>query len=216
MSFYNEDYFEKGEQLGISGYTRYRWLPQATIPLAHAIVDFCNLPQGSSILDYGCAKGFLVRAFREIGFKQSFGVDVSPYAISNRDPTLPNDALKLISNPQDLLSFSDIDLTISKDVFEHIPIPEIIKVLKTLSQLSSRLFVIVPLADPLATNRFIIDEYHKDISHITFLSLSGWAHLFEKDWDIIHASTVCPGVKQHWQDNYPLGNGFFLLSSRRS
>lgn len=34
------------------------------------------------ILDVGCAKGFLVKAFNEIG-KEAWGVDVSEYAISN-------------------------------------------------------------------------------------------------------------------------------------
>ena len=31
---YNQDYFERGIELGISGYNNYRWMPEFTIPMA--------------------------------------------------------------------------------------------------------------------------------------------------------------------------------------
>ena len=34
---FTEDYYERGVELGISGYTRYRWLPEATLALAHEL-----------------------------------------------------------------------------------------------------------------------------------------------------------------------------------
>ena len=31
---FNEDYYERGLSLGVSGYTNYRWIPELTMPLA--------------------------------------------------------------------------------------------------------------------------------------------------------------------------------------
>ena len=66
--FYNEDYYENGLALGCSGYSNYRWIPELTIPMAYHIINGLNISENSRILDYGCAKGYLVSAFKLLGF----------------------------------------------------------------------------------------------------------------------------------------------------
>lgn len=57
------------------------------------------------VLDIGCAKGFLVKAFREIGI-EAYGVDISHYAISNSfEDTRPY--LYELDVSRDVLPFPD-------------------------------------------------------------------------------------------------------------
>jgi len=61
---YDEEYFESGLATGKSCYLNYRWLPELTIKMAHNIIRYLDLKENEKILDYGCAKGYLVKAFR--------------------------------------------------------------------------------------------------------------------------------------------------------
>ena len=84
---YDENYFERGLQLGISGYTAYSWMPELTLKMANFLIEDLDLKE-NKVLDYGCAKGYLVKALRHYGIT-AFGYDASKYAISE---TLPKDS----------------------------------------------------------------------------------------------------------------------------
>ena len=73
-SVYNESYFERGLESGLSLYQNYRWIPELTIPMAMTIIDFLGIKRHQTILDFGCAKGFLVKAFRLL-YRSAYGVD---------------------------------------------------------------------------------------------------------------------------------------------
>ena len=79
---YNKDYYENGVAKGISGYDNYRWIPELTYPMAHAFYNFLKLKRNSNILEYGCANGYLVKCLNDFGVN-SYGVDISNYAINN-------------------------------------------------------------------------------------------------------------------------------------
>lgn len=72
---YERDYFDGPRRYGYGGY-RYdgRWVPVAT-----DIIEHFGLRKGDSILDVGCAKGFLVRDLMDQGMN-SAGIDISHYA----------------------------------------------------------------------------------------------------------------------------------------
>ena len=78
---FDREYFEQGPMTGKSLYTNYRWLPELTLPLCHHIVTYCGIESEERILDFGCAKGFVVHGLRLLGY-EAFGVDVSEYAIA--------------------------------------------------------------------------------------------------------------------------------------
>ena len=113
MFDYDEDYFERGVELGISGYSNYRWIPELTIPMCARIVEYLTISDEDIILDYGCAKGYLVKAFRLL-HKRCFGYDASEYALSQVDA----DTKQYISD--DLKILGNFDIVIAKDVLEHI------------------------------------------------------------------------------------------------
>ena len=111
-TLYNEDYFERGNELNISGYSNYRWIPELTIPLAFRIIELLQITREESILDYGCAKGYLVKALRLL-YRDAYGYDISSYALQ----CAPNDVRKyLTSNKEDLKG--NYTWIIAKDVLE--------------------------------------------------------------------------------------------------
>src|SRR3990167_2449572 len=85
-SVYDDAYFLRGAETGKSLYTNYRWLPDLTIPMAKRIIEHLGFEgdKSTTILDYGCSRGYLVRALRGFGYK-AYGVDVSAWAIENAD-----------------------------------------------------------------------------------------------------------------------------------
>ncbi len=84
---FDEKYFEDGVRSRVSAYENYRWMPERTIREASSII---NNIQFDNVLDYGCAKGFMVYAMRLLG-KEAYGVDVSEYAVPDTQISLSNE-----------------------------------------------------------------------------------------------------------------------------
>ena len=93
---FDKDYFTDGLTKGISCYENYRWIPELTYPMAHSFYNFLELRKNSNVLEYGCANGFLVKCLKDFGVN-SFGVDISSYAIENSLPDISN-RLSIIRN----------------------------------------------------------------------------------------------------------------------
>lgn len=113
--FYDEDYYEKGKESGKNALTgEYSWerLGEYFKTTAqHIQRNF--MPQ--TMLDVGCAKGYLIKAARDLGV-DAFGVEWSPYACAN------SPVKKYISN-RDITIFmgkKTYDLVTCFDMMEHI------------------------------------------------------------------------------------------------
>jgi len=212
---FNEDYFERGSILGISGYINYCWMPELTIPMVHHIIRHLDIKREHIILDYGCAKGFVVKAFRLLGL-EAYGVDISEYAISQT----PNDVknfCKLISKTSDIFTDSTVfDWLISKDVLEHIPEEEIIDFLSQSAHHVKRMFVAIPLGIDDSSGKFVIPAYANDKTHITIKTFDWWHDIFNRhNWNVKSSGHYFFGVKEHWQKINAEGNGFFVLESKK-
>jgi SAM-dependent methyltransferase len=209
---YDEDYFEKGVQTGKSGYQNYSWLPELTIKMAHHLITNLNINNDNTVLDYGCAKGFLVKAFRLLDI-EAYGVDVSDYAINKLDNEVRK-YCKLIKPSKDNLIFErQYDWLISKDVFEHMTPQELKDLLKLSKKYVKNIFAAIPLGLE-DSSGFIIEEYNKDITHVTSEPLKWWLNLFEQNqWKVSSYSYKFRGVKDAWTDSVPEGNAFFLLKN---
>ena len=207
MNKYDENYFERGVELGISGYTSYRWMPELTLPMCESIMNYMALPTSSSILDYGCAKGYSVKALNQLGYNCE-GTDISEYALSQVEPEISD---KTFLYNQENLFWKWYDAVLAKDVFEHIEPEELANVLQDLSKITDRLFVAVPLGDG---DKYIVPEYEGDITHIIRNDKSWWADLFlTNGWETQFFTYLLKGVKDNWA-HYPEGNGFFFLNCR--
>jgi cyclopropane fatty-acyl-phospholipid synthase-like methyltransferase len=118
MDTYGKEYFEKYGKLGYTEEaTRTYLMPFANA--VHHLASSLGLQKGR-ILDVGCAKGFLVKMLREMGV-ESYGVDVSEYAISNA-PSNIKPYLYRVDVERERIPFHDefFDFVISVSTFEHL------------------------------------------------------------------------------------------------
>ena len=207
-NLYDENYYENGKKLGISGYDHYRWLPELTIPMCHEMVIQLGIHKDDTILDFGCAKGYLVKGFRCLNLA-AFGVDISEYAIS-QSPADTKPFLTILKPDQNLnhVFSTKFDWIIAKDVLEHIRYEDLQPLLKSLRRIGNRLFAICPLG---ADKKYVILEYEQDSTHIIRENLDWWKTQFrEAGFAIIKAQYKMPNIKTNWA-HHELGNGFFLL-----
>jgi hypothetical protein len=199
---YDKNYYEKGVEKGISGYTDYHWRPEYVLPFANQLKKHFHL-YGRTALDFGCAKGYLVKALRMLRVA-AYGFDLSDYAISNCHPDVV-----------DYVSCNDLkdigyELIIAKDVLEHIPEVDLQSALKDLHKVAGNwMIVTVPLGDG---KKYRIREYELDKTHVIRQDEVWW----EKQFDLAHWSLQefyydYPGCKQHWLTVHPHGNGTFVL-----
>lgn len=199
QSYYDSDYFERGLESGKSAYQNYRWEPELTIPLAMTIVDYLDIKRGQTVLDYGCAKGYLVKALRLL-YREAYGFDVSKYALSQIDA----DTAPFCSDP-DVLN-KQFDFVIAKDVFEHMDIDEVVEVLRKLH--FKKLFAVIPLGDGKTYDAPI---NNLDKSHIICQSIHWWYIFFENMGFKTYSTYEIKGIKDSYYKQYPNAHGFFTL-----
>ncbi len=204
---YDEDYFEHGIETGKSCFTNYRWIPELTIPMVMSYIDHLGLERYHTILDFGCAKGFVVKAFRLL-YRQAWGCDVSEYAIGCSD----EDTKRFLRICGDVLVPFDMDFDyiLAKDVLEHIDEKELPNILSGLSKRGKYLFAVTPLGE---NNKFTVPAYELDITHKTAKNPRWWEKTFrESGWEMTEFSYQVSGIKDNWS-KYKFGNGFFLCES---
>jgi SAM-dependent methyltransferase len=118
MKQFGESYFdsgrsERGQYVHYSYESRYPYFQLLAKNIERVF-------QPRKVLDLGCAKGFLVLAFHELGI-EAYGVDISEYAIS-KAPSEIRDHLRHVDLGHDALPFSasSFDLVMSLGVLEYI------------------------------------------------------------------------------------------------
>lgn len=200
-NIFDEKYFEDGVRHRVSAYENYRWMPERTIREASSIINNIKF---DTVLDYGCAKGFMVYALRLLG-KEAYGADVSEYAVTNCHPNV-KDYLQVIENTEQLTG--GWDLIIAKDVLEHIPKDVIPSVLAELRRRCKTLFVAVPLGDG---KRYRIREYEMDVTHIVREPEEWWLKtIVEAGFKIKYFDYEFGHMKENWTENHPHGNAFIV------
>lgn len=199
---YDESYFLRGQELGISGYTNYRWLAHLTRPMVASMVQHLGIEPSDSILDFGCARGYVVRAFREMGYA-AWGYDISQWALKNCDETVR----EFLVSDTSLFVPGTVDWVIAKDVLEHVSSSELYPTIERLKSTAKKgIFVVVPLAHG---QEYDVPEYEKDITHIHRRPLQWWCGYFHKPGWSVEARYRVKGVKDNYA-GFPTGNGFIV------
>ena len=201
---FDKDYYENGVKKGISGYENYKWIPTRSIPEA---ITICERIEFNSVLDFGCAKGFLVHALSLLG-KQSIGVDISEYALNNCLPEV-KDKVFLLDRPLSEMNITT-DLLIAKDVLEHIPEEDIDETLSEFYKVCNQALLVIPLGD---NDSFRIREYEIDKTHVTRKDEEWWINKIKKaGFNLKYFNYNFGNVKEKWIPLYKHGNGFFLIN----
>lgn len=197
---YGEDYYEHGITTKTSGYEHYRYMPTRSYEEATTFSDYCY----GTVLDWGCAKGYLVHALRQLG-NEAFGYDPSEYAVANCHPPVKD---YLFNKIEELGCY---DTIICKDVMEHVPEEEVLDTLKTIRRhCNSQAIFVIPLGD---NDMFRIREYELDKTHVTKKDEDWWIDkLREAGFKMYRFEYSLGGVKKKWQ-SYEYGNGFFMVKA---
>lgn len=210
IEIYDRTYFEDGLATGKSLYNGYNWMPERSFAEAMAIIDaFGICREKHTILDFGTAKGFLVRAMRLLG-RKAFGCDISRYAVCTADPDIRR--YIRLSTEDNQLGFLDQNfyLIIAKDVLEHLSTVQLDFLLPVMHDHCKRLFVAVPLGEG---GDFTVPEYNYDSTHVTAENEAWWSKLFQcHGFEVEFSFPTLEGMKENWR-HYPGGNRFFGLRS---
>ena len=205
---FTDEYYLRGPQTGLSNYRDYRWIPELTIPAAKSVVKYLGISPGETILDWGCARGYYVRAYWEIGFK-AWGYDISDWAIANCDPSVREH----VSTQCPLMSPYWI---IAKDVLEHVQYTDLKKTIRFFLEGARKgILICVPLADAIG-GPYILDVDNRDSTHVIAWTFEQWVEFLQQQVDdtgfpfLVSGAFRLPGLKEY--DGRPHnGCGFFTL-----
>lgn len=180
--FYSEGYFLRGEgsnygrvnddgEVLFSPYTEEAYY-NGRLTVARSMRD--RLPRFKKVLVLGCARGYLVKAFRDIGF-EAYGVDISEWAIEQCAKGV--EEYVLCGDICDLSKWADneFDLVIALDVLEHITVPDLYKALDEAVRVGRMMCVDVPIA-PDDSKPDQSDGTDK--SHVSIYSKEWWIYRF--------------------------------------
>lgn len=140
--------------------------------------DYYGLTSDSSVLDVGCAKGFMLFEFTKIipGIKIA-GIDISSYALSNALPAVK--PFLVLGNARDLL-FPDnyFDLVISINTVHNLELEECKKAIAEIERVKKKhaFLVLDSYRNPREEDRM----RKWNITGRTVLSVDEWKKLFEE------------------------------------
>lgn len=202
------DYYLRGPATGLSNYEGYSWKPQLTVPVCKLMMSFLGAQRGDSVLDFGCARGFYIKALIGLGY-DAWGYDVSQWAIENCDPEVRNRVFTAPPRP------GSLDYILSKDVLEHIEESELRRVISDFIEMTAKAaLIIVPLSD--AEGQYVSPVDRQDVTHKIAWMLDEWLMFIQGIIDqsgrafTISGSYKMPGVKRA-ADPYPRSCGFLVL-----
>lgn len=202
---YDADYFLNGVASGKSNYVDYRWQEGPTMALAQRVIEVIGIKPGEVFMDFGCARGYLVKALRRLGVK-AYGHDISEWAIQNCDPEVRD---YVSTNPASLPQHH----VWSKDTLEHLHPYEAVEAIGRFTKLAEKsILIIVPLCAEM-NGRYVRDEDEFDKTHVTRATLEWWLTVAQGEcgskW-FAQGSFHIPGLKPT-SLSHPKSCGFITL-----
>lgn len=168
---YSQDYYKQNNYTSyLERYHRYERLVHE---LHHDLFSRIGVNIiDKNILDYGCAVGFLVKAFNSYGYKNVDGYDVSSWAIG-----YANSILKISSVTDNIKTIQSktYDLMTALDVFEHM---EAENVAINLAEINPRMLIVrIPVCAE-DGGKYILDVSEQDRTHKIRWTKTHWIEFF--------------------------------------
>lgn len=170
---YGQDYWDDTESpFGYKGYIYDGRFEDC----AKNIFSHCNLRCGSTVLEIGCSRGYLLYEFFRLGCEVQ-GIDISDYAVSTAHP----DIKKFISslNFLDFESQNSYDIVICKDTLPHVAeknLPLFFEKILAITHPSSSIIFDVKVAN---TQRVLELTRQFDPTQITLKTEDFWSNIME-------------------------------------
>lgn len=171
---FDEEFFDGDRKYGYGGFTYQPRFWQPVIPDFQK--HYCLTP-ASSVLDVGCAKGFMLYDYAQLipGITLA-GIDISEYAIANAvDEVKP---FVQVANAKDL-PFADnaFDLVISVNTVHNLEIEECKQALKEIQRVSRKNAFITVDAYRTPEEKKRMDAWN--LTAKTYMHVDEWVQLFK-------------------------------------
>ena len=129
---------------------------------------FSVIDPDSTILDYGCSLGFLIKGFEKAGFKNVSGYDISEWAVEQAK----NNGCRMLDHAQ-----GTFDLGIFLDVLEHMTDQQISDLFSQLKL--DKVLVRIPCAVAEQPDEFYLEVSRRDVTHINCKTDQHWIEVFK-------------------------------------
>lgn len=201
--WFDADYFHHGRKSNWA--TGYHWKDFSALFRETAEFLTTMFPEAASFLDAGCAKGFLVRALRELG-KDAWGFDHSAWALE-RAEELAHPFLRLADTTS--VNFDrPFDVLLAFSLFESLTETQAEEFLRRARTWTRQALLAVILVCDSEEAKTGLRGADGDLSHITVHNREWWhALLLQSGWkqDALHRSLqrLCQGsplpARMGWQ-----------------
>jgi SAM-dependent methyltransferase len=169
------DFFDGDRRYGYGGY---HYHPRFFSQVVKDMIHHYNLNNQSSILDVGCAKGFMLYEFQQaLPGAVIRGIDISSYAIENSKPEVRPHLS--VGNARNLGQFNDkeFDLAVSITTLHNLPYEECVQAIKEIQRVGKNAFITL--------DAWRTDEEKKRMKEWcltaeTVMHADGWKELFSQ------------------------------------
>lgn len=172
---FGPDYFDGDRRYGYGGYS---YQPRFWQPVVPSFQKYYNLNAQSSILDVGCAKGFMLHDFSQgiPGIKVR-GIDLSSYAIEHALEDMK--PFVHVANAKKL-PFPDksFDLVISINTIHNLPLEDCKQALREIQRVTKKNAFITVDAYRTPEERQRMDMWN--LTALTYMSVKEWEALFKE------------------------------------
>ena len=173
---FGRDYFD-GDR--IYGYGGYSYNKKFWGKVVKTFIQYYNLKDGDSILDIGCAKGYMLFDFKnEMKSLNTYGIDISSYAIENSENSI-KPYLK-VGNAIDLPYPNHyFDLVISINTIHNLDENDCAKAIKEINRVSKKNSFITVDAYENDNQKSRMDDWN--LTALTYKSTKNWKKFFDEN-----------------------------------
>ena len=170
---FGKEYFDDDRLYGYGGYSYHRRFWQATVKRFR---DHYRLEENASVLDVGCAKGFMLHDFRELMANlTASGIDISEYAIEHAIESVK--PLLRVGNAKELPYQDDsFDLVISINTIHNLPLDGCKLALREIQRVSRKHAFITVDAWRTEEERERLMKWN--LTALTYMHADDWKRLF--------------------------------------
>ena len=173
---FEEDYFDNKEFEYSYGGLLYdgRFLPNV-----RKLASYYRLTghRNTSVLDYGCAKGFILTEFKKCGVGRVLGYDISKYALENAHVLVKEDLILLEPGVDIMHDENEFSLTMCKEVLPYLDEEEIFNLIKNLNLWGNSTYIYTYAVD----DKSMVEPLQNAEQVLKTIKPSDWWHQMFKD-----------------------------------
>ena len=172
---FDKEYFDGDRLYGYGGYSYHPRFWQATVKRFR---DYYRLAEDASVLDVGCAKGFMLHDFKELMPNLTIaGIDISEYAIEHAIEIVK--PFLRVGNAKELLyEDNSFDLVISINTIHNLPLEECKQALREIQRVTRKHTFITMDAWRTEEERERMMKWN--LTALTYMHVDDWKELFAK------------------------------------